>query len=107
MVLVWSSLFYVEAGQDVRLQYAAKLITGALAVVGAAFAIGVGMILGQNEPPALGPSSAGEIPIARSPMSNFVKRLDCCGTTRESGYSVSCLGEGGGGRLLGRLSKPY
>ena len=67
MVLVWSSLFYVEAGQDVRLQYAAKLITGALAVVGAAFAIGVGMILGQNEPPAPGPSSAGEIPIARSP----------------------------------------
>ena len=39
MVLVWSSLFYVEAGQDLRLQYAAKLITGALAVVGAAFAI--------------------------------------------------------------------
>jgi hypothetical protein len=67
MVLVWSSLFYVEAGQDVRLQYAAKLITGALAVVGAAFAIGVGMILGQNDPPAPDPPSAGEIPIARLP----------------------------------------
>jgi hypothetical protein len=67
MVLVWSSLLYVEAGQDVQLQNAAKLITGALAVVGAAFAIGVGMILGQNDPPAHEPSSADEIPIARAP----------------------------------------
>jgi hypothetical protein len=67
MVLVWSSLLYVEAGQDVQLQNAAKLITGALAAVGAAFAIGVGMILGQNDPPAHEPSSTGEIPIARPP----------------------------------------
>jgi hypothetical protein len=49
MVVLWSSLLYVEAGQDVQRQWAAIVITCVLALAGIVFAIGVGASLGKEE----------------------------------------------------------
>jgi hypothetical protein len=51
VVVFWSSMLYVEAGDDTNHQHAAEIITGLLAVAGVVFAIGVGTVLSSEDGP--------------------------------------------------------